>query len=163
MTRELLEMGYDSLAIGSVAYRAGNRKWVRTLLEETVKLRDRYDFKLHVLGISALSWWHEFKEFGVDSYDGSAMFFSAFTGATYYWANEVGDIVKYSVKDLEPWAIPECSCSACLAMRNQGIDTRTLGSNESNMGRAVHNINVYLASLERIRHRVPTSQMRLKV
>lgn len=161
MTEELLEMGYENIAVGSVAMRAGSRKWLRALMEEMAKLKGKHGFYMHVLGVSALSWYHEFKEFGVDSYDGSAMFFSAFTGATYYWPNEEGQIAKYSVKELQPWAIPECDCPPCIAMRNQGIDTRTLGSNESNMGRAVHNINMYLRALKAIAGQPQATQGKL--
>lgn len=146
MTKQLLDMGYRYIAIGGVAGRAGNRKFVQEVIERTCNLREHGYFKIHVLGISALSWLPVYEEYGVNSYDGSSMFFSAFTGASYYWLdpNHISGITKYSVKDLNAEDIPICHCPACVTMRKQGDDTRTMGSNERNMGRAVHNINVYL-------------------
>lgn len=149
MTYELLSMGYRYIAIGGVAGMAGSRKKVTEIIEETCKLREQGHFKIHVLGISALSWVPVYKEYGIDSYDGSAMFYAAFTGATYFWQEE-GKIVKYSVKELKPERMPLCNCPACTAIREQGEDTRTMGSNERNMGRAVHNINVYLQVLKTV-------------
>jgi tRNA-guanine family transglycosylase len=170
-TRTLLDMGYRHIAIGSVAVQASNRKFVVPLLEETVKLKQEYgDFRIHVLGISALSWLPTYLELGIDSYDGSAMFFAAFTGAQFYKIDpsKPSGIGKYSVKENNSEDIPECSCKACSAMREEGIDTREMGSNENNMGRAVHNINVYLqareAMLAKYRTEIPVqSQGRLEI
>ena len=146
MTYKLLELGYRHIAIGGVAGRAGNRKFVTHIIEETCKLRDQQPFYIHVLGISAMSWVPVYQEYSIDSYDGSAMFYAAFTGATYYSLEE-GLIKKYSVKKFSKDQIPECDCPACEAMMAQGDDTRTMGSNERNMGRAAHNINTYLRAL----------------
>lgn len=146
MTKQLLGMGYRHIAIGGVAGIAGSRKVVTQIIEETCKLREKQPFYIHVLGISALSWIPTYEKHKIDSYDGSAMFYAAFTGATYYNL-EGGKIIKYSVKDLDKDQIPICNCSACVPMREQGDDTRTMGCNERNMGRATHNINTYLKAL----------------
>lgn len=144
MTEDLLSIGYRHIAIGSVAIRAGNRRFIREILEATNRLREQEPFYVHVLGVSALSWVPEFWEYGVNSYDGSAMFFSAFTAGEFFWLGEDGRIVTYDAKrGSNPDDIPLCDCPACLTMRSEGIDTRTFGSNENNMGRAVHNVNVY--------------------
>ena len=150
MTKRYLDMGYRYIAIGGVAGRAGARNYVMEIIEQTCELRKDRHFKIHVLGISALSWLPVYEEYGIDSYDGSAMFFSAFTGASYYWpdSEHVSGIRKYSVKDLSPGEIPICDCPACMTMRAQGDDPRTMGCNERNMGRAAHNINVYLKAKE---------------
>jgi hypothetical protein len=42
-------------------------------------------------------------------------------------------------------------------MRAQGVDTRKMGSNEHNMGRAVHNVHVYLQGLRGL-HRAPEAR-----
>jgi tRNA-guanine family transglycosylase len=150
MTRDLLEIGYRHVAIGSVAIRAGNRRFINGLLAETTRLRAESPFYLHVLGVSALSWYPEYVRHEVDSFDGSSMFFSAFTAGEFYeWVD--GKIIGHCVKgspDLT--AIPPCDCLSCATMRSQGIDTRQMGSNENNMGRAVHNINVYLRGLREL-------------
>jgi tRNA-guanine family transglycosylase len=147
MLRELLEMGYQHIAIGSVAIRAGNRKFIRGILEDVAELRRQQPFYVHVLGVSALSWVAEFRDAGVDSYDGSSMFFTAFTAGEWLWHDGEGTLREYPVKRTRLEDIPACSCPPCAAMRAQGLDTREYGSNERNMGRAVHNINQYLAAL----------------
>jgi len=153
MTKRYLDMGYKYIAIGGVAGRAGARDYVLQIIDRTCELRKDGYFKIHVLGISALSWLPVYKEYDINSYDGSAMFFSAFTGASYYWLDpeNVSGIKKYSVKDLLPEQIPICFCPACVSMRDQGDDPRTMGCNERNMGRAVHNINIYLKAQKTIR------------
>jgi hypothetical protein len=37
-----------------------------------------------------------------------------------------------------------CECRACSLLREDGIDTRSYGSNENNMGRAAHNQNILM-------------------
>lgn len=159
MTEELLGMGYRALATGSVAVRAGNRKFLHAVFEDTAQLRAQTPegFRWHVLGVSALSWVPEYEHYGVDSYDGSSMFFAAFTAGDYnWWDAETQRIVSYDAK--EGGDIPvECDCPVCVTMRLQGVDTRRMGSNEHNMGRAVHNIHVYLQAL---RERSVTSTAR---
>jgi hypothetical protein len=46
-------------------------------------------------------------------------------------------------------------------MRAQGVDTRQMGSNEHNMGRAVHNINQYLRAYHALQASTPTVQLGL--
>lgn len=150
MAEAMLDFGYTHLAVGSVAGER-RRPFVVEVLEGLAELRSRRPFYLHVLGLSALSWYPTYRRLGVDSFDGSAMFFAAFTGATYYALRDDGTIAKHVVKGVDPESIPACDCPACVAMRTQGDDTRTMGNNERNMGRAIHNINVYLAALERLR------------
>jgi len=151
MTKELLDMGYRTIGIGSVAIRAGNRRFVHSLLEETVRLREQEPFRIHVLGISALSWVPVYGELGIDSYDGSSMFFSAFTAGEFLWHDGSGKLREYKVKQVPVNEIPFCGCLPCRSMRAEGLDTREYGSNERNMGRAVHNINQYLAALDMVR------------
>lgn len=160
MTRELLDMGYRHIAIGSVAGRAGNRKFVGAVLEETAALKREQSFYLHVLGISALSWYWPFHHAGVDSYDGSSMFFAAFTAGEWFWFD--GEkLLELSVRRDAPPIEIACDCPPCLAMREQDVDTRQMGSNEHNMGRAVHNINQYLRALEWRKDHPPVMQATL--
>lgn len=149
MTEALLEMGYRAIATGSVAVRAGHRKFLHAVFDATARLREQSPagFRWHVLGVSALSWVPEFEHYGVDSYDGSSMFFSAFTAGDYdWWDDTQGRLVHYDAR--EGGSIPvECACPVCATLRRQGVDTRRMGSNEHNMGRAVHNVHVYLQAL----------------
>lgn len=147
MTRELLGMGYRHVGIGSVAIRASNRTFIRGILDDVAQLRQESPFYVHVLGVSALSWVHEFREYGVDSYDGSSMFFAAFTAGEWFWHDGAGQLREWPVKQGRLEDMPVCDCLACATMRAQGIETRAYGSNEANMGRAVHNINQYRAAL----------------
>lgn len=160
MTRELLDIGYRAIAIGSVAGRAGNRTFVRAVLEETARLAQEEPFYLHVLGISALSWYHEFAQHGVQSFDGSSMFFAAFTAGEWLWFNGT-KLVEYGVKrDAAPIDLV-CACDVCRVLREQGIDTRQMGSNEHNMGRAVHNIGQYVQALDWVKQHPSSSSPRL--
>jgi hypothetical protein len=147
MLRELLDMGYRHVAIGSVAIRAGNRKFIRAILDDVAQLRQQAPFYVHVLGVSALSWVREFAAYKIDSYDGSSMFFAAFTAGEFFWHDGQGKLTEYPVKRTPLAEMPTCTCPPCSVMREQGIETREYGSNESNMGRAVHNVNQYLQAL----------------
>lgn len=158
MLRELLDMGYRHVAIGSVAIRAGNRKFIRGILDDVARLKQQQPFYVHVLGVSALSWVGEFRDYGVDSYDGSSMFFAAFTAGEWFWHRGDGTLREYPVKQTELADMPHCECPPCIAMRAQDIETRRYGSNEANMGRAVHNINQYLAALRVVRARPSSPQ-----
>jgi hypothetical protein len=42
---------------------------------------------------------------------------------------------------------PHCTCRACSLLENDGVDTRRYGSNETNMGRAAHNLNHLIRAL----------------
>lgn len=156
MAEAMLGMGYRYLALGGLAGRAASdKKFIHAVIEAFTRLREEYAFNLHVLGISAIRWVREFKQYGsIDSFDGSTMFLRAFRGSEYYWLDpgNSGYIKKYVVKDLKKEQIPLCNCPPCSAMRAEGKDTRQMGSNEHNMGRAVHNINVYLQALELMLH-----------
>lgn len=157
MLRELLDMGYQHIAIGSVAIRAGSqRNFIRAILEDVRQLRRQTPFYVHVLGVSALSWYPEFAAHEIDSYDGSSMFLKAFTAGEYDWHVGDGKLISYNVKAGSADAIPFCECPPCAAMRAEDRDTRQMGSNESNMGRAVHNINQYLAALRAVQANVLT-------
>ncbi len=117
-------------------------------------MKREHGFYLHIFGVSALSWYRIYRTLGVDSYDGSTMFFQAFTGSQYYWADPVqeGALTKFVVNGQVKAAIPVCSCLACRTLRRHRIDTREMGSNENNMGRAVHNINMYMRAKAMIDH-----------
>lgn len=147
MARELLDMGYHSIGVGSVAIRAGNRTFIRAILDDLAQLREQTPFSIHVLGVSALSWVPEYRSYGVDTYDGSSMFFAAFTAGEWFWHRGDGSLVEYPVKRTPLTDMPSCDCPPCAVMRTQGLDTREYGSNERNMGRAVHNVNQYRAAL----------------
>jgi hypothetical protein len=88
------------------------------------------------------------REIGVQSADGSSHFKQAFTGGLFY-TQEGEQLTKHqaarpgNAADLGIVA-PSCNCKACRMLREEGIDTRSFGSNEHNMGRAAHNMNMLM-------------------
>ena len=111
---------------------------------------------LHVLGLSSPEYARQWNQIGVQSFDGSSHFKQAFTGGAFYTC-EGPKLIKHqaarpgNVDDLGIVA-PECRCRACATLREVGVDTRSFGSNEHNMGRAAHNLNMLmLAQCEAMR------------
>jgi queuine/archaeosine tRNA-ribosyltransferase len=105
---------------------------------------------LHVLGLSSPEYARQWNQIGVQSFDGSSHFKQAFTGGAFYTC-EGAKLIKHqaarpgNIEDLGIVA-PECHCRACTVLREVGIDTRSYGSNENNMGRAAHNLNMLMLS-----------------
>lgn len=135
----LYALGYRALALGGLAGRAGHK---RDMIVETVAaVRAAVpDAWLHVLGISAPSYMSAWRRLGVDSCDGASHFRAAFRSGKFLIAD--GPTLreyKASPKGAPPTA-PTCNCRACTLLRADGVDTRTFGSNEHNMGRAAHNL-----------------------
>lgn len=161
MTREYLNMGYKRIAIGGVAGRAGRLKTkngytpAAQFLLDIIKMMEEEGVpEIHVLGIGGnLAWVEEYMNHPVvKSFDSAAVYKSAFSAGHYYWVNEKkpNQLIKYKAirEKNAPNDLPLCNCKACTIMRGEGHDTRTYGSNENNMGRAVHNVNMFLRSLE---------------
>lgn len=155
MAEALLGMGYRALATGGVAGRAGNRRYVEGVLDATARLRDRAGapFRWHVLGVSALSWVQAFDAYGVDSFDGSSMYFAALAAGEYFWWDADAGRIRGKGKGpaADPESLPVCACPVCARLREDGVDTRRKGTNEHNMGRAIHNVYVYLQALRHLR------------
>lgn len=140
-TKYLRDLGYTHIAIGGIAARASQKKLVLGMVQA---LRDEVsDVWLHVLGLSSPSYAAAWHEIGVQSFDGSSHFKQAFTAGTFF-VLEDGRLKKWQAARPtrgEVATAPECNCTACSKLRGQGVDTRTYGSNENNMGRAAHNMN----------------------
>lgn len=139
---ELMSLGYEFLSVGGVAARASQKtrvfSIVSALREET---RGKY---LHVLGLSSPEYAAKWQYTGIDSFDGSSHFKQAFTAGAFF-AQQSASLSKYqAARPGEPVTAPECSCTACSKLREENIDTRTYGSNENNMGRAAHNMNMLM-------------------
>jgi hypothetical protein len=141
--KRLVEMGYRHIAIGGIAARASQKALVLSMVLEIRKALP--DVWLHVLGLSSPPYAAAWHEYGVESFDGSSHFKQAFTGGAFFTVTG-GKLKKWkavrpgeSVDDL-----PTCDCLACLKLRDEGIDTRSYGSNENNMGRAAHNMNMLM-------------------
>jgi len=91
---------------------------------------------LHVLGLSAPQYALAWREYGVNSFDGSSHFKQAFTGGAFYLLGVGGKMVKHqAARPGEPVTAPTCECLACATLRDVDVDTRRYGSNEHNMGR----------------------------
>jgi hypothetical protein len=138
----LADMGYTHLAMGGIAARASQRalvtEWV-SLVREAVP-----GVYLHVLGLTSPNYMRMWHELGVDSADGSSHFKQAFTAGACFTQHE-DKLKKHSAaRTGEPITAPSCDCRACAMLIAEGIDTRTYGSNETNMGRAAHNMNMLM-------------------
>lgn len=143
--RRLVDMGYEHLAIGGVAVYA-SRKKVAIEIVETIR-REFPTVYLHVLGLSSPSYFAKWTEIGVDSCDGSSHFKQAFTGGAFFTIQSCGKLLKHqAARTGEEITAPKCDCKACTTLASEGIDTRTYGSNESNMGRAAHNLNMLMVA-----------------
>jgi hypothetical protein len=150
---QLYEIGYHNFSLGGLAARASQKK---VLIESVTAVVEKIrgilpDAWVHVLGVSSPDYAASWAKIGVNSYDGSSHFKEAFTAGTFF-AVEDGRLVKHKAtrvdrstgKLLTPIEAPECNCLACSKLREEGIDTRTYGSNENNMGRAAHNLNMLM-------------------
>ena len=146
--KHLVQMGYRHLALGGMAARAAQKK----LMIETVRqVREAVpSVRLHVLGLSSPEYMQAFHRLHVDSVDGSSHFKQAFTAGTFYEQSGTRLIKHKAGRETVPDTIPPCDCRACNTMRSQGIDTRTYGSNENNMGRAAHNANMLMRAHQEI-------------
>lgn len=146
----LADLGYGAIAVGGLAGRASSR---RRNLEVVSELRRALlGVRLHVLGLSSPSYMAEWHRLGVDSCDGSAHFKQAFTAGSFFTECR-GQLTKHQAARTERGnpdvllgeiVAPLCECRACSLLREDGVDTRTYGSNEHNMGRAAHNLNMLM-------------------
>lgn len=140
--QELMHLGYSHLAIGGVAAKASSKQMVIAMIagiREATK-----GAWVHVLGLSSPDFCHAWQRIGIDSCDGSSHFKQAFTAGAFF-VIEQDKLRKYQAsRPGEPIVAPVCDCSACVILRDEGIDTRQYGSNENNMGRAAHNQNLLM-------------------
>lgn len=142
----LESIGYKYIAIGGLAARASQKalviQWVKAIREAVPNVW------LHVLGLSSPDYMKTWNEIGIESADGSSHFKQAFTGGAFF-TQEGAKLSKHqaarpgNVDDLGIVA-PQCHCKACATLMKEGIDTRSYGSNENNMGRAAHNLNMLM-------------------
>lgn len=153
----LYEIGYRHFSLGGMAARAGQK---RELLESIIALKGKIrtllpDAYIHVLGLSSPDYWAAFDHLGINSCDGSSHFKQAFTGGAFFSLEDgklkKNQAVRVDRETREPLGSPtfaQCSCLACSKLRGQGVDTRYYGSNENNMGRAAHNLNMLMKAHE---------------
>jgi len=142
----LCKMGYHYIALGGLAAQASRKKMAIQIVRAIRAVVPKAH--LHVLGLSSPEYARQWSQIGVQSFDGSSHFKQAFTGGAFYTC-EGTKLVKHqaarpgNVDDLGIVA-PKCHCRACVVLRKVGIDTRSFGSNEHNMGRAAHNLNMLM-------------------
>lgn len=173
MMERYLDLGYRHIALGSLALKSSRDPYfVYRCVEDALQYRAQDpSLYIHVLGVSSIKWAATLTHLGVDSFDGSSMYMSAFTGGTFmrYVPDSPELLRKYRIVENAPGSdeLPPCTCPACAAMREEGWDTRAQGGklydptgrpynggNEANMGRAVHNINMYLRALQDVQARI---------
>lgn len=147
--RWLQDLGYEYLALGGLAARGNS---MRLAIDTVRKVREATEGAwLHVLGLSAPDYVEAWDRIGVDSCDGASHFKQAFKGGAFYIQKD-GNLIKEkaarvdrSTKEpVEEVIDYTCQCRACRKLRKQDVDTRTYGSNENNMGRAAHNLNMLM-------------------
>ena len=142
----LCGMGYGYIALGGLAAQAARKKMAVQIVSSVRAAVPKVH--LHVLGLSSPVYAGQWNQIGVQSFDGSSHFKQAFTGGAFYTC-EGSKLVKHqaarpgNIDDLGIVA-PECHCRACTTLRSVGVDTRSYGSNEHNMGRAAHNLNMLM-------------------
>lgn len=135
----LIGMGYDALALGGLAAQTAQRS---KLIETVTTVREAFpDVRLHVLGVSAPSFAAVWAAYGVDSFDGASHFKQAFVAGRFFVADGTELRNYHAARRGEPITAPRCDCRACMLLAAEDVDTRRYGSNESNMGRAAHNLN----------------------
>lgn len=146
VAHQLHKMGYQYLALGGMAAQASRR----VLMIEIAKSirKELPDVYLHVLGLSSPDYARQWSKIGINSFDGSSHFKQAFTGGTFFIRKGCKLIKHQAIRpgntEYAGELTPSCDCKACLLLREDGIDTRSYGSNESNMGRACHNMNMLM-------------------
>jgi len=159
---ELVTMGYRHIALGGLAGQASRKAWaIETVAACRAALPGVW---LHVLGLSAPSYVAQWRLLGVDSCDGSSHFKQAFTAGKFY-VEQDGQLGAFqAARPGELITAPLCVCRACALLRDDGVDTRMYGSNETNMGRAAHNLNMLMRAHAHIdsitkKEPVPCSQL----
>lgn len=139
---ELTAMGYRHIALGGLAGQASRRAMVEEVVSACRAALP--GVWLHVLGLSSPSYVALWRALGVDACDGSAHFKQAFTAGTFY-VEQDGALGKFqAARPGELITAPLCDCRACALLRADGVDTRAYGSNQTNMGRAAHNLNMLM-------------------
>jgi hypothetical protein len=142
----LYEMGYRHFSLGGMAARASQKKMLLESIEAiSARIRELLpDAWIHVLGLSSPDYFAAFDRMGIDSCDGSSHFKQAFTAGAFFRVEGSKLVKQKASRPGEVVEIPECNCLACSKLRAEGIDTRSYGSNENNMGRAAHNLNMLM-------------------
>lgn len=150
--RRLRDLGYRHLSLGGLAARASQKSLVMQIVWAVRQAVP--EVWLHVLGLSSPTYMAAWREFGVQSCDGSSHFKQAFTAGAFYMHHGGGRLKKFKAarRDTPETDAPECDCCACVRLRAEGIDTRYYGSNENNMGRAAHNLNQLMAAHLEVTH-----------
>lgn len=141
---QFASMGYKALALGGLAARASQKSLVMQIVREVRTALP--NVWLHVLGLSSPAYAVAWYEYGVQSFDGSSHFKQAFTAGAFFERDGMTLRKHQAARPGEPITAPWCDCRACMALREDGIDTRSYGSNENNMGRAAHNMNMLMAA-----------------
>jgi hypothetical protein len=146
IAKKYVGFGYTHLALGSMAANAARKTMV---LEHAGAVRDAVpDAYIHILGLSSPRYMREWAGMGIESCDGSSHFKQAFTGGAFF-TRDGEKLTKHQAArpgnvDCTGIVAPECDCKCCTILRGEGVDTRSFGSNEHNMGRAAHNLNMLM-------------------
>tara|TARA_R100000808_G_scaffold260_6_gene1585 strand:- start:15 stop:986 length:972 start_codon:yes stop_codon:yes gene_type:complete len=157
--QELIDLGYKHLAVGGIAGRSTESKFIIDLVT-AVRKEVPSDTWVHVLGITSIPYYKEWCRIGIDSVDGSSYLQKALFGVYTYYEN--GRLEEYDCSQpldepKEDFLIhvesecqaPPCDCAACLILGEHNIDPRYHPNlkeeekfrSEKKYGRAYHNLN----------------------
>lgn len=145
-TEYYLKLGYKAIALGGLAVQSSK---VNKVINLVSNIRQEFpDIWIHVLGLSAPRYSQFWEYLKINSYDGSSHFKRAFTAGCFY-VSDNERLLKYQASRIdEPITAPLCNCKACIIIRKHGLDTRSYGCNQRNMGRAAHNLNQLIKSIK---------------
>jgi len=156
---ELVSMGYKHLAIGGIAGRATEKKYIIDLVT-AVKKEVKKNIWIHVLGITKLSYYEEWCKLGIDSCDGSSYLINGVLGRFFFWHEgelKVYDCAQPKTENKNDFLLhveskcqaPPCDCKSCTELEKLGINPREFPNeeieetyrSEKKYGRCYHNLN----------------------
>lgn len=140
-------LGYKAFAVGGLAAQARNKMHCINAVESIMGIKDEQDW-VHVLGLSAISFVKEWIRLNVSSFDGASHYYKALTAGYFYKPNlsekpYIATKPNGGISD-----IPICNCLSCTRIKQNGGDTRYYGNSLNNIGRAAHNLNMFISHIK---------------
>lgn len=133
---ELIALGYKHLAIGGVAGRHGEKKGV---IGDITNIREAFpDVYIHVFGLSSWQYAQAWRSIGINSFDGTGYFIRGVLHG--FWVD--ADMTELNIRKHQ--VTKPCNCKAC---REIPDNLRQYGNRNRNIGRGIHNVNMFLRKL----------------
>ena len=135
----LVSIGYRHLSIGGLAAMARSRKKVVSRVRHIVSEMPS-GIWIHALGVTAPYFIEQWHTIPISSFDGSSYFYKALTAGHFL----VVSGYDFDRLDIKKDVLPSCDCRACTTVTDLGYDTQKYGNSVNNLGRAAHNLNMYI-------------------